>query len=105
MQTRAGALNTTRMKVVILRLLVGLVAAACALYIADYLALSIRARAKGQSSVVETITVYDATPLKNGQDEVFYDHPDAETCVDAIFPHLGYPACWRLRRNPIKLIE
>jgi hypothetical protein len=93
------------MRPVIIRGAVGLIAAVCALYIGDYLVLSVRAWLKGQSSVVETITVYDATPLKNGRDEVFYAQPDTQTCVDAIFPHLGYPACWRVRRNPIKLIE
>jgi hypothetical protein len=93
------------MKSVILRVLLGLLAAACALYIGDDLVLSIRSLVRGRGSVVETITVYDATPLKNGRDEVFFSQPEPQTCVDAIFPHLGYPACWRLRHNPIKLIE
>lgn len=99
------ALKATRMKSILLRALVALLVAGCAAYIGDYMVLSLRAWLKGQSSVVETVTVYDATPLKNGRDEVFFNQPETQTCVDAIFPHLGYPACWRVRRNPIKLIE
>jgi len=93
------------MKTVIVRAIVGLIAAACALYIGDYAALGIRARIKGQNGVMENLTVYDATPLKNGRDEVFYGQPETQACVDAIFPHWGYPACWRVRRNPVKEIE
>lgn len=93
------------MRTVIVRAVVGLIAAVCAVYIGDYVVLTMRGWIKGQSSIVQTITVYDATPLKNGSDEVFYDQPEVQRCVDAIFAHLGYPPCWRVRRNPVRLIQ
>jgi hypothetical protein len=90
---------------ILLRMLAGVLVALCAVYIGDYLVLRIRAWTNGPSSTLGTATVYDAATLKDNKIEVFYNQPQIETCVHALFPHLGYPSCWYVRRNPIKRID
>jgi hypothetical protein len=66
-------------------------------YVADRLRVGLRAPA----AAFESLTFYLATPLKNGKVEVFYDQPQTEVCVRALFPHFGRRPCWYARRQPI----
>jgi hypothetical protein len=49
----------------------------------------------------EALTYWLATPLKTGRIEVFYDQPQTEICVRALFPHFGRRPCWYARRQRI----
>jgi len=53
---------------------------------------------------LDTVTLYVATKLKNGQTEIYYNQPITEACVRALFPHGGRTPCWYLRRSPLKRI-
>jgi hypothetical protein len=49
-----------------------------------------------------TVTVhpYYSFPRKDKKIELMFDDPRDQTCVNSLFPHMGYPACWYLRRHP-----
>ena len=53
----------------------------------------------------ETLTFYYSTRLKNGREQVFYDQPQTEVCVRAVFPHGGRRPCWYARRKPVRVIS
>ena len=53
---------------------------------------------------LDVVPVYYATRLKNKSLEIFYNQPVSETCVRAMFPHLGHPPCWYLRRHTVKQV-
>ena len=84
----------------ILKRVVLIVASLLALvYIGDYAALRIPVP-KGRS-VFGTVTVrdyYDVT-LKGGKSEFYFLNPQDVTCVNSLFPHMGYKPCWYLRRH------
>jgi hypothetical protein len=58
-----------------------------------------------RDSQTETLTFYYSTRLKNGRDQVFYDQPQTEVCVRAVFPHGGRRPCWYARRKPVRVIS
>jgi hypothetical protein len=47
-----------------------------------------------------TVNHYYAVLQKNGKTQFIFDPPQPETCVNALFPHSGYPPCWYLSRHP-----
>jgi hypothetical protein len=53
----------------------------------------------------ETLTFYYSTRLKNGREQVYYDQPQTEVCVRAVFPHGGRRPCWYARREPVRVIR
>ena len=71
------------------------------LYAGDTLRLKIKVR-KGQYPV-ETVQVesYSAVPEKNNRIEYFYDDPEDEECVHALFPHTGDNPCWYVARHRV----
>lgn len=86
-----------------------LIALVAVIYAGDYLALRLRAaypRLGNAFGSVQMVRLY-AIPLKNGSTEYELDARQPEVtapCVRALFPHLGYSACWYLRRNSQKPI-
>ena len=61
---------------------------------------------KGRSTTGQIeLEQYYAVPLKNGKTEFFPEGHSSETCVYAIFPHLGYSPCWYLARQKTKRIN
>lgn len=46
-----------------------------------------------------TVTSYDAVAQKNGKTEFLFNPPEAQTCVNALFPRAGYQPCWYLQRH------
>jgi hypothetical protein len=73
------------------------------LYLADDLALRYRTATRGDG-LLEEVTFYYATLLKNGRVEVFYDQPQTEVCIHALFPHLGSRPCWYVVRHTVRRI-
>jgi hypothetical protein len=53
----------------------------------------------------ETLTFYYSTQLKNGRVQVYYDQPQTEVCVRAVFPHGGRRPCWYARREPVRRVS
>lgn len=82
-----------------------LIALAALLYASDFAWFEYRMRNVKPNNPLETVTFYYATAMKNGKVEIFYDQPQAQTCVHSIFPHRGYTPCWRLNRSGIQRIS
>ncbi len=76
---------------------VGAIVLLCGLiYAGDYVFLQVR------SAKFDTVTVESDYEIqeKNGKTEYDYNPPGPVTCVNSLFPHLGYQPCWYLRRHP-----
>lgn len=69
------------------------------IYVGDDLVVRYRSAA-----ALDEVSVYLGTRLKNRTVEIFYNRPVTETCVRALFPHLGHRPCWYVRRHPVKLV-
>jgi hypothetical protein len=67
--------------------------------------LTVRYRQSRGADALDEVSIYLGTRLKNRTIEIFYDRPVTETCVRALFPHLGHTPCWYLRRHPVKLVR
>lgn len=78
---------------------------ACALgltlltYTVDYAIFRYRLATNRQPFRQITVTTYDAVAQKNGKTEFIFNPPQAQTCVNALFPRAGYPPCWYLQRH------
>jgi hypothetical protein len=93
-----------RARLLLARGLIGLPALLAILYVGDDLFLRYRLAHGKDGDLLEAVTYYVATLLKNGRVEVFYDQPQTEVCVHALFPHLGYNPCWYVTRHTVRRI-
>jgi hypothetical protein len=82
-----------------------LVALSAVVYAGDFVWFEYRMRNATPQDPLETMTFYYATDVKGGKVEIFYDQPQTQTCVHALFPHQGYTPCWRFNRSGIKRIS
>lgn len=86
------------------RLLIGSLVLLAVLYIGDDLSVRYRMAHARSGDPLDEVTFYYATLLKNGRVEVFYDQPQTEVCVHALFPHLGYGPCWYAHRSTVRRV-
>jgi hypothetical protein len=68
-------------------------------YAVDYGVFRYRVAANRQPLGQITVTRYDAVLQKNGKTEFIFNPPEAQTCVNALFPRAGYAPCWYLQRH------
>ena len=67
-------------------------------YVLDYAVFRYRVAAnKGFGQV--TVTSYDAVRQKSGKTVFLFNAPQAQTCVNSLFPRAGYVPCWYLQRH------
>lgn len=86
------------MRALLERAVIGLVAAAIALYAGDWLIYRYRA-AHGTAFDSVKVNQFLAVPLKNGKNEYDYTGSEQVECVRAIFPWAGDEPCWWVRRH------
>ena len=77
----------------------GMVGLAVLVYLGDFTVFRVRVAAKRNPYGAITVQRFDAVLKKNGKTEFFYDPPQPETCVHAVFPHDGFAPCWYLNRH------
>jgi hypothetical protein len=68
-------------------------------YAGDYA--SVRIPIPSGHNAYSTVTVrpyYDVS-LKSGKSDLYFLEPQKQTCVNSLFPHLGYSPCWYLRKH------
>jgi hypothetical protein len=82
----------------ILPVLFALVVFVAATYIGDVVVLQFR---KNPTSVV-TVHPYTAVPRKDKREELMFDDPYDETCINSLFPHQQMPPCWYLKQHTEK---
>jgi len=81
------------------------VALVALVYVCEDSLLRFRLAHGGRARVFDTLTVYEAGAVKGNKLEYYFDQPQAVTCVRAMFPHLGVPPCWYVRRHSIKILS
>jgi len=69
-------------------------------YGVDFAVLRIRVAANRTPYGSVVVNHYYAILQKNGKTQFIFEPPQAETCVNALFPHYGMQPCWYLRRHP-----
>ena len=74
-------------------------------WVSDYAWLEYRIGRDTAGQAFGSVTFYDSTTMKNGKVEVFYDQPQTQPCVHAIFPHSGDEPCWFAGRKTVKSID
>ncbi len=81
------------------------VAAAIVIYAGDYL--SARFGFPNHREIYGTVMVKRnyAVLQKNKKEEYYFLPPEAQTCVNSLFPHFGVPPCWYLRRHPVQEVK
>ena len=76
------------------------IAAGALAYGLDYAVFRVRAAADRNAYGSVTVNHYYAVLQKNGKTQFIFDPPQAQTCVNALFPHEGSLPCWYLSRHP-----
>jgi len=66
----------------------------------DYTVFRIRAVSHRNAYGSVTVNHYYAVLQKNGKTQFIFDPPQAETCVNSLFPHEGWQPCWYLKLHP-----
>jgi hypothetical protein len=82
------------------RIIISVLLAALLLYGADYAILKMRG-----SSGIGTVNITLGTPMKDGRVQIFTGANQTQTCVNSLFPHLGYQPCWYVRQNATQLVK
>jgi hypothetical protein len=71
------------------------------LYLGDLALLRVRK----EPTATVTVHPYYAVPRNDKREELMFDDPRDETCVNSLFPHQQMSPCWYLRRHPEKRIS
>jgi hypothetical protein len=87
------------------RPLVGLVLLLAIVYAADFLLLRYKVATSGKAFDTVTVRPYYAVPRKDKKEEYIFDDPQDDTCVNALFPHLGDSPCWYLKTHKQKRVD
>jgi hypothetical protein len=79
--------------------LVALVLIPAGLYAGDYLWLRARMGGSDPDAAVGSVTFFTAAQLKSGRYEIDFSQPQYQKCTHSLFPHLGYAACWTIKKE------
>jgi hypothetical protein len=85
--------------ILFLRVVFGLAVAAALAYAIDEGILRYRASTNRNAFATVTVRPFYAVERKDKKIEYMYDDPHDETCVNALFPHMGDSPCWYRRRH------
>lgn len=81
----------------------------CVVYVVDYLQLRCRIwrnwQPYGTVTVQITYAIAEKAPQGVNRTEYQSAGPQDQTCVNSLFPHLGYSPCWYLRRHTQKQVN
>ena len=89
-----------RVRRIFLRAVLGVVAVAVFMFLADLGVFRIRVWIHRNPYGSVTVTHYYAVLQKNGKTQFIFDPPQPWTCVNALFPHSGSLPCWYLEKHP-----
>ena len=92
---------------IVLPTLAAILALAAVVYACDYVSVRYRLSKNTPGDPLESVKVQRmyAIPHKDGRQEFAFAEPEMDTCVHSLFPHLGYPPCWYLKRTTEKPIS
>jgi hypothetical protein len=89
-----------RLRRIFVATLVILVGATAIAFVVDYAIFRVRVAANWNPYGSVTVNHYYAVLQKSGKTTFIFDPPQAQTCVNALFPHGGSLPCWYLSRHP-----
>ena len=75
------------------------VAFSALLYAGDYAVVRIPIPSSRNPYGEVTVRPYLDVKQKSGKSEFYFLPPQKQTCVNSLFPHLGYSPCWYLQRH------
>jgi hypothetical protein len=68
-------------------------------YAIDYAVFHYRLSTNRQPYGQITVQSYDAVQQKSGKTQFIFNPPEAQTCVNSLFPHAGFTPCWYLQKH------
>jgi hypothetical protein len=89
-----------RLRRILLRTVLSVVAVAVLTFLADLAVFRIRVWIHRNPYGSVMVTHYYAVPQKNGKTQFIFDPAQPWTCVNALFPHGGSLPCWYLQKHP-----
>jgi hypothetical protein len=89
-----------RLRRIFVSMILIVVGTAVLVYGLDYVVFRVRAATNRNAYGSVTVNHYYAVLQKNGKTQFIFDPPQAQTCVNALFPHAGWLPCWYLSRHP-----
>jgi len=84
------------MRRIVVRVLLGLVAAAVVVYLGDWAVWRVRV-ATGGGMGKATVSQFVVAPLKGNKEEYYYQGTADVDCSQSLFPQAGSGACWWLK--------
>lgn len=97
--------NMRRLLYMAARWLVAVIAVVALVYVCEDVVLRYRVGHGGSANVFQKVTTYEAGEVKGGKLEYYFDQPQVEVCVRAMFPHFGDAPCWYARRHVVKILS
>jgi len=73
-------------------------------YVCDSLYLRFILGGPSSAAAVGSVQYYPAAQQKNGTVQIYFESPQTESCVHALFPHYGYNPCWYAKRKTVRLM-
>jgi hypothetical protein len=89
-----------RLRRIFVGMLLTLLGTAVLAFGVDFAVFRIRVAANRNAYGSVVVNHYYAVLQKNGKTQFIFDPPQAEACVNALFPHAGALPCWYLIRHP-----
>jgi hypothetical protein len=100
MTAASGPNLRVRLRRIFVAVIVIVAGTAVVTYGVDYAVFRIRAATNRSAYGSVTVKHYYAVLQKSGKTEFIFDPSQAQTCVNALFPHSGWLPCWYLSRHP-----
>jgi hypothetical protein len=85
--------------------LAGLLGAVVLAYAGDALLVRYRLASGGPAKAYGAVVVMPAVALKGEKYEVYANNGTPVTCARALFPQLGDPPCWYVRRHQMDFLN
>jgi hypothetical protein len=73
-------------------------------FVADSIALRLHIPGNRPEFSTFQVRPYYAVKMKDGKTQFMFEDPQDETCVNSLFPQLGYRPCWYVSKSKMKQI-
>jgi hypothetical protein len=74
-------------------------------YVGEFISIKYRIPASREPLGTVQVTQLYAVLQKDGKTEYEAGEPQTQTCVNSIFPHLGYSPCWYVERHKVQQVN
>jgi hypothetical protein len=74
-------------------------------YVGEFISIKYRIPASREPLGTVQITKLYAVLQKDGRTSYEAGEPETQTCVNSIFPHLGYSPCWYVERHKVQQVN